>query len=67
MWLDAPESRYHREGRLHDMPSAEKALLIICWIMSGVKEGFVFGVDGQEDDEEAVGMVSDKAASAGAW
>ena len=34
--------------------------------MSGLREGFLFGVDGREDDEEAGGMASDEAASVAA-
>lgn len=58
MWLlDAPESMYHREDReefLPEMPKAEKAWIIICWIIWGVT-GATPEEDGCEsmDDEDS--------------
>ena len=39
MWLDAPESKYHRvqeEKGLLESPKAENVEIIICWTISGV-------------------------------
>lgn len=68
VWLDAPECT--KEGHLPDIPNAEKALIIFCWTMSGVREGFVLGVAGWEhidDEEAATGSSSDEAVSVAAW